>query len=163
LESGVSLLRRALTETRRLITGLRSETLEEVGVVAAIEELIGRIQALEKQPQIDFVHRVAFDRMPAPLEKTVYRIVQEAIQNARRHSQSPRVRAELIQKGSFLQIRIEDWGQGFLPGEVPEGHFGLESIRQRARLFGGTATIDSRLGIGTCVMVELPLPTQGIE
>jgi len=46
---------------------------------------------------------------------------------------------------------------------VPEGHFGLESIRQRARLFGGTATIDSRLGIGTCVTVELPLPTQDTE
>jgi len=156
--AGITLLRSGLQEARRLISGLHSETLEDAGVVAAIEELIGRIQSLEGTPQIEFVHSVEFDRLPPPLENTVYRIVQEAITNACRHSASAKVHAALIQQADRLRIEVQDWGKGFVLAAVQEGHFGLESIQQRARLFGGEATIDSRPGEGTRIVGTLPLP-----
>lgn len=156
--TGIALLRRGLQEARRLISGLHSETLEEAGLVAAIEELVGRIQSLVGTPHIEFVHHVEFDRLPAPLENTVYRIVQEAITNACRHSGSAKVQAELTQQTERLRIEVRDWGKGFDLASVQEGHFGLESIQQRARLFGGEATIESCPGEGTRIVISLPLP-----
>jgi signal transduction histidine kinase len=156
--TGVKLLREGLGEARRLISGLRSATLEDLGLVAAVEELVAQIGRLEGTPQLEFAHRVAFDRLPPPLENTMYRIVQEALTNACRHSRSPRVRAEISQEGQRVQIEIRDWGIGFDPSVVKEGHYGLDSIQQRARLFGGQATIESQPGEGTRIRVELPLP-----
>ena len=52
---------------------------------------------------------------------------------------------------------MQDWGIGFEPREVGDGHFGLEGIQERARLFGGSAAVKSALGKGTRILVQLPL------
>lgn len=156
--TGIQLLREGLKEARRLINGLRCATLEDLGLMVAIEELVAQSGHLEGSPQIEFVHCVAFDRLPMSLENTIYRIVQEALTNACRHSQSPRVRVEMVQEDRLVRIEVQDWGVGFDPTVVKEGHFGLESIQQRARLFGGQATVESHPGEGTRILVELTLP-----
>jgi signal transduction histidine kinase len=56
-----------------------------------------------------------------------------------------------------LLVETEDWGVGFEPDTVDESHFGLRGIRERARLFGGSATIDAVPGRGTRIAVELPM------
>ena len=71
------------------------------------------------------------------IENTVFRIVQEGLANACRHSKSDRVRVEIAQDDQRLRLEIRDWGIGFDPNEVGEGCFGLERIQERARLFGG--------------------------
>lgn len=159
--AGVKLLREGLKEARRLINGLRSATLEELGLIAAVEELVVQIGHVEGTPPIEFRHQVTFDRLPSALENTIYRIVQETLTNACRHSQSPHVRVDLRETDHHVRLAIEDWGVGFDPTVVKEGHFGLESIQQRTRLFGGTATIDSRPGAGTQILIEIPLPGEG--
>ena len=63
----------------------------------------------------------------------------------------------LLQRVDRLRIEIRDWGEGFDPKAVPKSHFGLEGIRQRARLLGGKCSIQSREGKGTRVTVELPV------
>ncbi len=63
---------------------------------------------------------------------------------------------ELVQHGDDLRIKIQDWGVGFDPNEVEDNRFGLEGIRERARLLGG-CTVESTPGQGTCIVVELPL------
>ena len=78
-----------MREARWLIHGLRPPILDEYGVVAAIEELISQ-SGDENQPAIEFSHKIAFDRLPPSLENTIFRIVQESLNNARRHSQSER-------------------------------------------------------------------------
>ena len=65
--------------------------------------------------------------------------------------------ARLTQRNQFIRIEVQDWGVGFNPGDVADGHFGLEGIQKRARLFGGSATITSALGKGTRIVVQLPL------
>jgi signal transduction histidine kinase len=62
----------------------------------------------------------------------------------------------LAQQGDLLTIRVQDWGKGFDPARVEAEHFGLEGIRQRARLLGGTANVESTPEQGTCLTVELP-------
>ncbi len=156
LEEGLSLLDRSVKEVRNLISGLRPPILDESGVVPAIEYL-----TLESQraggPQIEFHHHMQTERLPGPLEIAVFRIVQESLTNARRHSQSDNVRLELVEKDHWLRIEVQDWGVGFRPQEVEEGHFGLEGIRERARLLGGRATIESSPGQGAHIVVEIPL------
>jgi len=91
------------------------------------------------------------------LENSVFRIVQECIANACRHSKSKKVKVELTQEDDQLRIEVHDWGVGFDVKRVKEGHFGLEGIHERARFFGGHAVIKSAPRKGTDVIVELPL------
>jgi signal transduction histidine kinase len=91
------------------------------------------------------------------LENAAYRIVQESLANACRHSKSNRVRVSLLQRGDRVRIEIRDWGAGFDPQTVQANRFGLEGIRQRARLLGGKCSIRSAPGKGTRITVELPV------
>ena len=108
-------------------------------------------------PTIEFHSEVAFDRLAPILENAIYRIIQEGLGNACKHSKSERVRVELVQHDDDLRITIQDWGVGFNPGNVEDECFGLEGIRERARLLGGNATVESTPKQGTCLTVEVPL------
>ena len=155
-DSAVRLIRRAIDETRRLISGLRPPILDESGVIQAIEYLVYEHQRHDG-PKIEFVHEVAFDRLAPPLESAIFRIVQESLQNACRHSRSDRVCVELAQHGDQLQIDVQDWGVGFSTEMVEERRFGLQGIRERARLLDGRVVIESAAGKGTHIRVHLPL------
>ena len=98
-----------------------------------------------------------FDRLVPILENAIYRIVQEGLTNACRHSKSKRVRVELVQHDDKLRIKIQDWGVGFNLSDVEDDCFGLASIRERARLLGGNTVVESTPDQGTCITVELPL------
>jgi signal transduction histidine kinase len=106
---------------------------------------------------IDWSHQVQFRRLAPPLETALYRILQEGLTNALRHSQSDHVRMRLAQDGDWLTLQVEDQGIGFRPEDVPPDRFGLQGIRERARLFGGQAMIHSELGQGTRIVVVLPV------
>jgi signal transduction histidine kinase len=155
-ESGVGMLNECMREARRLINGLRSPILDELGLVAAVEDLISQGSSQDK-PEIDFVHHLDCERLAPSLETVVFRIVQESLTNARRYSQSERVLVRLTQRDRYIRVEVQDWGIGFNPREVGDGHFGLEGIQERARLFGGSATITSALCKGTRIVVQLPL------
>jgi PAS domain S-box-containing protein len=154
-DRGARLLREAVNEARRLISGLRPPVLDELGVIAAVEYLIN--EARGEVPEIEFVHRATFDRLVPPLESAIFRVVQEALSNIRKHSGSRRARIEIYENGSTLRLVIRDWGRGFDPTKVSRERFGLQGIRQRARLFGTTAVVDSAPGKGTTIAVDLPL------
>ena len=155
-EAGMMMLRQGHTEARRLIAGVRPPILDEEGIVAAIAHLANEHRR-KKGPVIEYCSTVEFERLPPILENAVYRIAQEALVNACAHSRSKKVRVELAQIGQRLRIAVEDWGVGFQPDDIGESRFGLAGIRQRARLLGGEATIDSEVGQGTRIVVELPV------
>jgi two-component system sensor histidine kinase DegS len=91
------------------------------------------------------------------VENVIYRIVQEGLTNARNHSKSQAIAVSLVQRDDRLRIEVRDWGVGFDPKKVPANSFGLEGIRERARLLGGTCTIQSEIGNGASIVVELPV------
>lgn len=161
-ETGQQRLNECMREARRLINGLRSPILDEFGVVAAIEDLISQNNNQDK-PEIAFVHHFDRERLEPSLETVVFRIVQESLTNARRYSRSERVLIRLSQRDDYIRIEVQDWGIGFNPRKVGDGHFGLEGIQERARLFGGSATVKSALGKGTRIVVQLPLRGGGAE
>jgi PAS domain S-box-containing protein len=155
-DAGMTLLRQGHFETRRLIAGVRPPILDESGVGEAIAHLVHE-QAREKGPKIECVSRIDFDRLVPTLENAIYRICQEALANACQHSKSKLVRVRLVQRGDRVRIEIRDWGAGFDVNKVRENRFGLEGIRQRARLLGGKCSIRSKTDQGTRVIVELPV------
>jgi PAS domain S-box-containing protein len=154
-DDALRILREAMAETRRLISGLRPPVLDESGVIDALEYIITEQQA-RGGPKIEFVHPDKFPRLAQPLESAIFRIVQECLTNACRHSQSDRVRVELRHTDGRVYIEVSDWGVGFDPSSVEYGHFGLQGIRERARLLGGAASIETAAGKGACVTVYLP-------
>lgn len=152
----VQLLRESIAESRRLVGGLRPPVLDEFGIVPAIDHLVEQNRQ-EDGPRIELLADLKVQRLAHPLETAVFRILQEMLTNARRHSQSDRIRVELRDSDCRLQIAVEDWGVGFDPEQVKEGHFGLKGVQERARLLGGSASIESSPGNGTRIEIELPL------
>jgi PAS domain S-box-containing protein len=161
-DGGVKLLRQGHSEARRLISGVRPPILDESGVVAAIAHMVHE-PAFDQGPKIVFRSGVTFNRLAPVVENVIYRIAQEGLSNARNHSKSKKIVVSLTQRGERLRIKIQDWGVGFDPKKVQEKRFGLDGIRERARLLGGKCKIQSKPGEGTSVVVELPVVEQRRE
>ena len=136
--------------------------IDDSGIVAAIEFLISERHEVDT-PRIDFRHRVQFTRLPPLLEGALFRIVQESLTNARRHSQASQVNVDLSQQDERVLLTIRDNGIGFDQAAVPEDRFGLRGLVERARLFGGRSEIRSQPGQGTEIWVELPINKSGVS
>ena len=153
---GLKLLDQGIKEARSLITGLRPPILDELGIVAAIEYLVCESHQ-RGGPHIEFQHDLQIDRLVSSLQTAIFRIVQESLTNARRHSQSDRVCVEVVERDAYIHITVQDWGVGFDPASVNKNRFGLEGLRERVRLLGGRMSIDTELGHGTKLFVDLPI------
>ena len=153
---GLQLLQESISQVRWLISGLRPVVLEDQGLVAAVDKLVSDTENRTEIP-IAWSHQVQFDRLAPALEMSLFRIIQEALRNAVRHSRTDRIEIALTQTGGTISARIQDWGCGFDASVPKPDHFGLEGMRERARLFGGAVRIESAPGEGTCVTAEFPL------
>ena len=155
-ERALSLVRKAVDEARRMINGLRPPVLEQQGLTAAIESLIAHLPA---DPPLDlqFECDVNFQRLVPALEMAIYRIIQEGLNNIRRHSGAKQAKIILRQVNSGIDIIVQDSGHGFVTHEEKAGQSGMRGIRERARLLGGTVHVESKPGEGTCLHVHLPL------
>jgi two-component system, NarL family, sensor kinase len=144
---------RASTETiRRLLADLRPPGLEELGLVAALEE---RARQLSRPGEFDIQLRIADPLAPlAPgVEVAAYRIAVEALTNAARHSGGRRCRLELT-TDRLLRLAVTDDGHGL---SSPNGEgVGIHTMRERARELGGRLTIGPANGSGVRVVAELP-------
>ena len=155
-------LQATIAEIRRLVYDLRPPTLDELGLVSALQEQIrqshdpsGVVVVLEAPPQLP--------PLPAAVEVAAYRIVLEALTNVARHAHARTccVRLQLVAAdGSAdthtLIVEVSDDGRGLLP-QHPLG-VGLASMQERAAELGGRCSITSGAAGGTQVLVRLPLP-----
>jgi len=155
LHEAMRLLRAAVDESRRLIGGLRPPALDELGIVDAIESLVG--DARTEVPEVRFDHDLPGPRLPPTIETAIFRIVQESLSNVRKHADARTAQVALSRDDGVVVVRVVDDGRGFDPRAVPGGRFGLEGIRQRARLFDAEPRIESAPGRGTVVEVRLPV------
>lgn len=155
-EEAAELLRKVIAEANRLMAGLRPSILDDFGLEAAIDSLVNE-GPRPAGSDIDYSFQLDAERLVAPLETAVFRIVQEGLLNIRRHSHSPRGRLVIRQDGDRLQVEIEDWGVGFDPTRVPADRFGLEAMRTRCEAFGGRLEVHSSPGQSTRLYVELPV------
>jgi PAS domain S-box-containing protein len=155
-DTAMQLVSQSHCEARRLISEVRPPVIDEIGVETAISHLVHE-QRQRGGPTIKFDSDVQFGRLPAILENAIYRIAQEALTNACKHSMSKKVTVTMTQEDQDVRLEIRDWGIGFDPESVEKGHFGLEGIRQRVRLVGGRLTIESTPESGTLVQVVVPI------
>jgi signal transduction histidine kinase len=100
-------------------------------------------------------------RLPAEVETTVYRVVQEALTNAAKHAQATRVGVAVTRSGGFVSVVVEDDGTGFDPDAPTTGRLGLLGMRERVELVRGEIDVESRPGAGTTVAVQIPIPAGG--
>ena len=155
-QAGLDLLTQSVDETRSLISGLRPPILDESGIIAAIDYLVCE-QRQQSSLKIVFKHQFGFQRLVPPLETAIFRIVQEALTNACRHSHTDKIQVTMTEKDRQIRLSVQDWGIGFDPKNVPRERFGIHGIRERVRLLGGQAVVESSPNQGTCVSVKLPI------
>ena len=155
-ETALELVRQAHAESRRLICEVRHPVIDEAGLETAISHLVHE-QRRRGGPAIECHSNVQFGKLLPILENAIYRIAQEALTNACKHSKSKKVTVTMTQEGPDVRLEVRDWGIGFDPDSVEEGHFGVEGIRQRVRLLGGRLTIESNPDLGTRVQVVVPV------
>ncbi len=153
-------LHTAVGEVRRVVDGMRPAALDERGLLNAIDELAGGYTGLNEGLSVTIESEGAFEDLPAATELAAYRIVQEALANASRHSRGSICHVRLV-KDNALQIEVSDDGIG-LNGLGPRG-VGLTSMRERAEELGGTCRVDSTPGGGVKISASLPVRTAAHE
>lgn len=150
-----------IANLRALISDLRPDSLDEMGVEAALESLGQRMEQRREGVRIDVSSsRFGRDRLKPPIEIAIYRVVQEAITNAIRHGGARRIGVRLRRSGGWVDASVRDDGSGFDPAAVRPG-FGLQGMRERAELGNGVLEIESEPGKGTEVRLRLPLARAG--
>jgi signal transduction histidine kinase len=160
IDAAMSELQRDMSNLRRLITDLRPGALDQLGVGPALVDLADRATApgLELDLQVDLgvEPRRSERRLPAELETTIYRVVQEALTNVNKHSGATRAVVEVVQQDSGVSVRVRDNGCGFDPAQS-SGGFGLIGMRERVELVGGRLEVSSGRKGGTTVTATLPI------
>ena len=151
---------RGIRNLQGLITELRPSVLDELGVGPAIESLGRRSSerfGLEVDVDVDLVAEgdPGHGRLPADLEATIYRLVQEATNNAIKHANPERIRVTVSRADGLIEVMVADDGTGFDP-DTAERSFGLVGMQERVSLVGGKLAIESAPGRGTRVHAELP-------
>ncbi len=158
LDLGLDRMERAVVEVRRLLTALRPSLVDPIGLIPAVRASLDEV-GREAGWAVSLTQNLDEARLPAVVETSAYRIVQEALANALKHARTARVDVDFKKDGDTLFITVADWGVGFrsTSGETPGSGLGLLSMRERARLLGGDCVIESEPERGTRVRVRLPL------
>jgi len=155
-----NILRRVEAEVKRIIYDLRPPTLDALGLVPALRRYAERFEQYSGIPCLVKLLGEAI-RLSPRVEISVYRLMQEALQNVSAHAKAKQAEVIITFSAKKLSLKVIDDGQGFDLEVVQQnghGHFGLLSMRERAESLNGKLTIESRPGYST--QVELVVPIQ---
>jgi signal transduction histidine kinase len=156
IQHGCDALTEAIVEGRRIIEGLRPAALDDLGLTAALQELAQSIAAAARW-ELVLDLEAPHEEPSKTIAVSLYRIAQEALNNARKHAQARVVHVRLSNSDSFT-LQIEDDGIGFDPDTLAgEGRgLGITTMQERAALLGGTCQIQSQPGAGTRIEARVP-------
>jgi len=160
LEKSLATIQQSLLETKRISYDMRPTLLDDLGLVAAVNQLITDFER-RTGTKVSKDFGTFTGRLRSIVEITVYRIVQEAFINIEKHADAKNVSFQmLVRDEGILVLSITDDGNGFDVGEVVmEGspHLGLRNILERGELIGGTVLVESRPGKGCEINIEVPI------
>jgi signal transduction histidine kinase len=153
-------LRELVVETlqavRRLAVELRPSALDDFGLEPALRRL-GQTVREGGELDVQVEAMLGEERLPADVETALYRIVQEALTNAVKHAGAEHVSIVLTRKQRSVMVMIEDDGCGFDPAVISRDGLGLLGMRERVQLLDGELEIETSPGMGTTLVLELPL------
>jgi signal transduction histidine kinase len=145
---------RTVQTVRNMALLLRPSMLDDLGLVSALE-WYAREVSRSSETEVEVKAENVSETLPDPLMVCIYRVVQEAVNNAQRHARAKNVTVELKETDTSVQVQIKDDGSGF-DGKRTRG-IGLLGMEERVKRLGGTITIDSQPAAGTTIRAELPL------
>ncbi|MDH3327617.1 MAG: PAS domain S-box protein [Desulfobulbaceae bacterium] len=162
LEKIIPLTQQSIDEVRRIIMDLRPSILDDLGLVATISWFCREFESIYTNISIEKEIHVEENDIPVLLKTVIYRILQEALNNAAKYSSAEHILFRFAKTGENLELLIEDTGLGFdiekaLLRDDDQRGLGLSSMKERATLSGGTFNILSAPGIGTRIHVVWPL------
>jgi signal transduction histidine kinase/ligand-binding sensor domain-containing protein len=155
----------AIEEVRQIAYNLRPYHLDRLGLTQTIEAMLEKVS---EASGINFIADIALldGIFTNEGEVTLYRIVQESVNNIIKHAQATEARVQIRRAADQVTLKIEDDGRGFNPltpatnGQPVKGGFGLIGMAERARMLGGAYAIESAPGKGTMVTVTIPIPAE---
>jgi signal transduction histidine kinase len=157
---------KSLKELRRVVVGLRPPALDELGLTHAIRQsldelTVDNIECKFSQEGIPF-------RLPSSIEIAVYRVVQEAMTNIRKHAGATSVSLDMEFRDDELIVEVNDDGHGFnlartLNSAISVGHLGLLGMKQRVEMLGGNMNIRTSEGSGTTITYTFPVMSRTEE
>lgn len=155
-------VRNALYEVRRIIYDLRPMALDDLGLIPTLRKYLYTTEEYNGKVKIHFqcIGETEDQRLAPQFEVALFRLAQEAVSNALKHSESEEITVKVEITKDFVILMIKDNGKGFDLKEAKEKKnksFGLLGMKERVDLLEGTMTIDSKIGLGTFIMIKVPL------
>lgn len=155
-------VRNALYEVRRIIYDLRPMALDDLGLIPTLRKYLNTIEDYHGKAKIHFhcIGESEVRRIAPRFEVALFRLAQEAVTNALKHSESTEIHVKVEVTKDFVTLIIKDNGNGFDLKEAQKKKnksFGLLGMKERVDLLEGTMTIDSKIGLGTFILIKVPL------
>ena len=159
LKNLVSMAQRAVEEVRRISKNLWPSILDDLGLLPTISWFCREFGEMHPHVRIEREMAVQEDSVPDPLKITIYRVLQEAMNNVARHSRASEVSLSLKEEDGHLHLTIRDNGVGFdtaptAPQKGLDRGLGLASMKERTQLSSGRFAIESRPGSGTTILAS---------
>ncbi len=156
LEMLIEMLREAIKECRRVTVELRHPIIDDCGLIAALESMSRRFREFCPEVEVRCTADMDENEIEESLKIVVFRLVQEALSNVRKHGNAREIAISLVARESRMELTIEDDGAGFDVEALGNGSengsgFGLTSMRERVQLSGGSFSIRSTPGAGTVI------------
>ena len=162
------LARRTTKEIRQMLFTLRPLILESSGLVSAIEQLAIKMKEAHDQDVLFEASEDSAKGLSLKKQGLIFSIIEEAVNNARKHAQSKQIKVEMHRQEDILIVMIEDDGNGFdlekVVARYEQGEsLGLINLQERAELVNGNLQIDTAPGNGTRITLTIPLTEEAVE
>jgi PAS domain S-box-containing protein len=162
IEDIIPMIKETIEEVRRIQMDLRPSTLDDLGILATLGWFCREYQKIYSHIYIEKEIGLQENEVSTSLRTVIYRLTQEAMNNIVKHSQADLVRLSLRKKENKIELAIKDNGMGFdleeiLSSERSKRGLGLNSMRERTELSGGTFAIESTKGKGTVIRASWPI------
>lgn len=156
-----SMVKEALVDVRRIIFDLRPMALDDLGLVPTVRRFIESVKE-DADIDVELIVLGKEKRLLSTVEVTIFRLIQEAINNARKHADPNRILVRLEFTENQINMQVEDDGVGFDVEDARQrakygSHYGLMSMGERVDLLGGDLKILSARGEGTTVVASIPI------
>ncbi|SOC34938.1 sensor histidine kinase [Ureibacillus acetophenoni] len=150
-------VRDALSEVRRIIYDLRPMALDDLGIVPTLRKYLLTTMEYNSGVQIHFQSNNNGERLPSDYEVSIFRLVQESVNNAIKHGNARDIWVKIEWLKEHINIIVKDNGNGFELNTIKDKSFGLVGMKERVDLLKGTMEIKSNVGDGTVILFKIPL------
>jgi len=162
LKSVIPIVQGAIEEARRIQMNLRPSILDDLGILATIKWFCRQYESTYSKIRISQHIKIEEHEVPGSLRTVIFRVLQEGLNNIAKHSMAKMASLSLLKTDQAIELVIQDNGQGFVlskaqaPDSTTHG-LGLESMRERTELSGGSFQIESTVGKGAIIRARWPI------